>query len=307
MPTDTSRETMLDPNAFPSLLLGVVIFEPTPDELMNVRRLRSLHQMVAVFDNSTTVATRSHNSFVCQMHGIHYEGSATNNGTAAGLNSLLRYAESQRCQWLLYFDQDSVPTEDYVEVTVRHLARYARERAAVVGSTVINHSPTHQVDDIKQQDLEEVRYIPASGMCINVKVACGLGGFSEKLGLDTVDIDFCMKARHGGFDVLVDKSRILYHSYGEATNRPAKFLGRPLYRYPLWRRELMGRNSAILLREHFVSFPLESLKFVVGGFVMTMACACNERRADVVRVFLRGFVRALYVKTVRPPELGQKV
>lgn len=259
----------------PSLLCCSITFEPaTADLRATIAQLTGWNGGVAVYDNSVTDSVRIDVRLACDMAGIPYLGDGRNLGTAGALNRLVAHASEQTYDWMFYVDQDSRFSDAYRELLVSAIA-CVNERAevAAVGSLIELNADDATASAVYRCRFVERRFLIASGTLFRVQAVCRLGGFDLGMFLDTVDHEFCLRARSLGWSILRDNSRILVHRIGENSRVVNKWSQLRIARHPIWRRELMWRNTVVLVRRYWRAFPMDCLRHLCARLAETLLAA----------------------------------
>src|SRR5690606_25376916 len=100
-----------------------------------------------------------------------------------------------------------------------------------------------------------------------------------------------------GMRVAVDTRRVLSHPIGESAHELGSRL--TLWRHPGWRRELMWKNSWLLVREYATRRPVECLRHMLARFAETFASAVVFRDPGYLRSALKGTRWAMSDKSQR--------
>lgn len=237
----------------------------------------------AIYDNSDTPDARARVRHSCERAGVDYLCGGSNIGTAGGLNALCKFAADRGAQVLHYLDQDSIASPSYLDALERSVNLLMTSTSvAIVGASVRSTSPPGEAGE----GPVVASAIIASGMAMRVEVVQKLGGFDQELFLDLVDFDLCFRLRRAGYLVLRDPSRVLDHEVGTSARFLSKRLGWSLTTHPLWRRELMWRNSVIFVRRHWRSFPTACAKHMIVRLVDTLIIGL--RTADFNQLLAAG-------------------
>jgi rhamnosyltransferase len=262
-----------------SLLGTCITFEPTTEDLDSLTQQLCLFPRRALFDNSLTPAARAAIMLRCHDLNIEYLSENKNLGTAGGLNRLAALAKHHDIQWMFYFDQDST-FDIHFYGRLQDVAEIAAVMGlAAVGSTIHERS-TIQPEEPKNR-IAPARYLIASGTLFGVGAWEGVGQFDESLFLDTVDHEWCLRARVRGYRLGQAPTLALSHRIGR--NQRAILGGRiQPTQHPSWRRELMWRNSIILTRRYWKSNPVQILRHLVARLVDSLACAWVFRDLRVI-------------------------
>jgi rhamnosyltransferase len=97
-----------------------------------------------------------------------------------------------------------------------------------------------------------------SGNLLNLEATRAAGPFEEKLFIDCVDLEYCLRLRKEGFVIIQDNTVPLEHSLGDF--RTWKFLGLKIgySNHNPVRRYYITRNKIYVLRKYFRSDPVFS-------------------------------------------------
>lgn len=234
----------------------VVTVTHHPDSAWPDRFVGQAAEAVAsvIVDNHSDEEEAEIISKVAARHGTHLVRNKTNLGLAVALNQGAQLAFDEGHRWLLVFDQDSCPLPGIGAELVRlyHLAA-TRCSTAVVGANFF--------DEAKQalrfpslgaarREWVPVRTVIASGSLIEREAYRTIGPFREEFFVDSVDHDYCLRARAKGFQVALATRPLMMHCIGAETTH--RVLGRRIAtsNHSAARRYDMGRNRTALAREY---------------------------------------------------------
>ena len=177
----------------------------------------------------------------------------SNLGIAAAQNAGIDRARVLKCNYVLFFDQDSTPESDLVARLRAGLERASEAGLVVAGigplpvdgrltrAAVIPKGPT-------RSGLVEVDHLISSGCLVPLTSIDRVGAMREELFIDYVDIEWCLRARSAGLRCYMDPSVRMPHEFGA----PTDVLGLKIsMRTPL-RHYYLVRNSLWLWRQRFV-------------------------------------------------------
>lgn len=212
---------------------AVVLHDPDDSDLKNIHCFNCLGQ-VFVVDNSTPPALRVHNELGGNPR-ISLIVPGKNIGIAAALNLAASAALKAGYDWLLTMDQDSrfhgknlgdlVDSLAFVDTSTTGIvcARYADKDCYV---------------EMRGHRFNALLVTITSGSLLNLKAYGTTGPFLEKLFVDQVDHEYCLRLKRHGFKVLQAKGVVMDHRLG----RPQYFLGSCVSHHPPFRRYYMTRN-----------------------------------------------------------------
>lgn len=203
---------------------GVVLYNPTPEQLANVKRLR---EFLPVF-----IADNTRN----------------NRGIAWGLNETAIESIKTGYDWLLTLDQDANLTEAQWDAYRLEFDKLdTREVAAVV--------PVVDQREEMEEGTEDVLTAMTSGMIINLDAWERTGGFEELLFIDEVDTEYCLRVNLCGWRVVKLKSVSIPHQPGKAITINTKWGERLVAYHPPKRIYYIVRNFWYLRNLYSKHFP----------------------------------------------------
>jgi rhamnosyltransferase len=235
-------------NAVENLLLAVVIYEPTLEQLKNIQKLRNLEIDFVVFQNS-----------LFPKSDIPVLGNGVNVGVAAAYNNIFEYAKKRGKEFVLLLDQDTsyINTQNFHQIILELLSEFnLNKRLGAVGMK-FNQNQTND---------QFTPYILTSGTMYCVKYINSIGGFEEKLFIDEVEILAHMKLMINGYSVLSKFDYCMGHTVGDPIHlKIGKYKlnttnHSPIRRYYMTRNRLHTKWS---MRRHLIDVrpPIKSLIF----------------------------------------------
>ena len=176
------------------LALGFVIYRPETGFLNRVQRAIESGFDVYIFDNSPEQDLVR--NFCADKAKARYITAGKNLGLGFGVSSVCAQAYYQGHSALLFFDQDSI----YSEETLSFIEAYYSEHPKL--------ETTHSVVAFNSKDLdrsldcfENVDLVINSGSLFFLKNLETLSWHNEKYFVDGVDYEFCLRSKMRGFKV----------------------------------------------------------------------------------------------------------
>jgi rhamnosyltransferase len=173
--------------------------------------------------NADDLFLKSTNAIVLQL--------SKNEGIATAQNIGVQYARQTGATYLAFFDQDSLPSLDFLQLlqdTFESLESSGK-RPAAVGPQIVDAKdgvviPFVQfgVWGVKKGRREEVHgavpadFLIASGMLTSVERFHEIGKWESGLFIDNVDFEWCFRARAKGYRCYGVPEATLEHSIGDA-------------------------------------------------------------------------------------------
>lgn len=198
----------------------------------------------------------------CRALGCEVIENERNAGIASALNRGIRLALDDGADAVLTLDQDSVVGPGYVANAMEHL-RLARSLGifpALLSTATINGLTAPYRSEINGLTLA---WAPIqSGLLITSEVVDRIGLLDEELFIDSVDVDYFLRARSAGVPTLMIPGADITHSLGEATKWTAPKLIRSFYpgfefrQAEPYRHYYIARNNLIVYKRHIRRAPL---------------------------------------------------
>jgi rhamnosyltransferase len=228
----------------------VILYNPDASVVSNIATYCHALDVLYVIDNSPTQVMEQVGRITALSGRIRYAWMGENIGLAAALNRAGRLAVDEGCGWLLTMDQDS-----------RFSGREPDDLIAGIGPLESRFGnigiigPLHLVSDHfalqPEERYTEIRYTMTSGNLLNLAAAGVTGPFEEKLFIDCVDMDYCLRLRKAGFRIVQDNRVRLQHSLGDFDTRSILGLKVGLSNHNPVRRYYITRNKIYVLANYF--------------------------------------------------------
>lgn len=243
-------------NKLSDVLLAVIVYNPSNNQLANIQKLAKLDCELCVFLNSPI----SENS----LERVKLLGHQVNVGVGAAYNEIFKYAREKNKKFVLLLDQDTNYVEDGALLDKLEnllIEFYKNERLGAIG---MRFRP-NQVND------QVTPYILTSGTLYKTDAMFEVNGFRDDLFIDEVDIQAHMQLILHGYFVLSKSDYTMKHTVGD----PIKFrIGNfviqttnhsPIRRYYMTRNRLNTRwkMRGLDVRPIFKPIIFESLRIIL--------------------------------------------
>lgn len=178
------------------IIASIITYNPAIDRLQdNINAL--LHQVneVIIVDNHSTNLSKIIS--VVTQYKLFRISNSSNEGIAKALNQAAEYALKKGYKWIITLDQDSVAPENLV-FTYSKFADY-NDIGIVCCKIVDRNFGELQEQKLKTKGYEEVPMCITSASMMNLNAWKQVGGFDEKMFIDSVDFDICLSMREHGY------------------------------------------------------------------------------------------------------------
>ncbi|MRD55530.1 hypothetical protein GH816_03110 [Betaproteobacteria bacterium LSUCC0115] len=230
-------------------------------------------------------------------------GDGHNVGIGRALNGFAQWAQSVDVQAAVAFDQDSLITCQDLRAlleTFKVLRQTSATPIAAVGPRLVDARSGQPLVHFKPYGLfrqpihfkqgahgeaHSADHLITSAMVFDLRAYEAIGAFSEDYFIDLIDIEWCLRARHRGFELVVTARAVLRQSIGRQTKR---LLGRAVFVHAPARNFTLIRNSIWMARFAPMSFGRRVNEW--GHLVMRIAhlLLAGDQRRDRACQILRG-------------------
>jgi len=234
----------------------IVTYQPYLSEVQSsLAKLRPQVDAIVLVDNASLGPLREGLRGLAVEFRCHLIENAANLGIAEALNQAVRYASAQHAKFVLFFDQDSGTSPDFVTQQLAcYRAASQHARVGLVAPTILLRSDHTRARPVC---LRNGRIILAqtSGALMPLAVFDDVGLFRADLFIDYVDYEHCLRMFTKGWQIAYAEAAELDHMPGNGTS--VQFLGRTIHTVgaaPL-RHYYETRNCLWVVTHHFRSSP----------------------------------------------------
>jgi rhamnosyltransferase len=276
-----------------------ILFHPDDVVKLNVNSYLNEVDTAYIIDNTEGEATDNRNLFVSltELHKIVFIKNKTNEGIGKSLNIAFEMAVDAGFDWMLTMDQDSGFKENGFFKLAE--SKFNDNNIAIIGASVHQQIPfTKQVD----ADFNSAVFLITSGNLVRISAWKKLGGYNEKLFIDEVDTDFCLRMQNNGFKILSTTTNFLQHKLGNQFEANIPFSKRvwPIGIHAPFRMYYMARNGLYMIKNYAFSHPkyaLYRMKSFMAKFLFILFF--YPKKAQYLNCFFSGvtdFMRSKYGK-----------
>ncbi|GAB5099231.1 rhamnosyltransferase [Caballeronia sp. HLA56] len=231
-----------------------MFYHPDTDCVMRANRFARFGNCVVV-DNTEVLRTADELRLDSR---VMYLPNGANLGIATGINRGVARLLELGCTRALIFDQDSEPSDELLAGLPMLVEREvsAGRRVALIGPAyddarlggtapfVRFRFPALERVAPAGTELIPVDFLISSGSCINLASWHDIGPMEDALFIDFVDLEWCVRARARGYEVLGSPTLHLSHSLG---GEPVRIFGRAYPSHSPLRHYYLFRNATALM------------------------------------------------------------
>ena len=231
----------------------IILYHPPSEVLNNILSYYDEVQRLYIFDNTETHSCKALFDGLDKVVFIH---NAENRGIARRLNEGCNMAIKDGFDWALTMDQDSRFPNGLFASYMSCMQQHGNwDKVAVFGMKY----EAYEIESFQECKTKLTPFIITSGMLLNLPIVKLLQGFDEKLFIDAVDHEYCLRANQHGHETVRFNNLFLHHVVGAVVKRAslktlylvkkAKSVHSPVRCY------YMLRNSLYLAGKYENDFP----------------------------------------------------
>lgn len=225
----------------------VVLYNPDESIIENINSYIHDLKKLYIVDNSEEKNIDLIEKIKIISHKCEYIDNHGNQGIAHALNVGAKLALKNKADWLLTMDQDtSFVNSDF--------ARFQEELGSIDISNIAIVSPSHYLQDENNKFYLELTM--TSGNLLNLYIFKKIGEFDEKLFIDSVDTEYCLRILRNGYKIKRVPYVILNHNLGAIKKH--KVFGRSFAttNHNCFRRYYIMRNRFYVWSKYNDTYPL---------------------------------------------------
>jgi len=284
----------------------VITFFPDSGFSDRLEKIAAQVSRMIVVDNGTTGESGvSLERALGARRGVTCIRNNENLGVAAALNQGIRKALNEGdCPWIITFDQDSLPAADMVEKMLTVWRSHPHpERVMVAGPRTAFVDSTSRPDPAEDRSWREVTHVITSGSLISRQAFHLAGYYNEGLFIDYVDIEYCLRLRSLGYQVIEVHSTEMLHHMGRLEER--LFMGDKVHptHHPPLRRYYQFRNAVLLHRQYRKSQrPWRRTNMIILMKILILILLYEKQRLRSLFQIMRGIGHGLAGRSGRSGE-----
>jgi len=264
-----------------------------PARVERIRRQVGL--IVIVNDGESAENVEILKDWFSEMPDVILHHNLVNIGIAAALNIGVSIAKREGFHWVLTLDDDTIVEPDMVKNLIETwnlVTGQGGKPVAIMGmSRSGKHADRFRSCPAKGRLFVEKRGIITSGSLMPLDVYDVVGPFRAEFFIDSIDYDFCMRARARGFRVIEACLRGMIHPIGNCIKLRIGPLTLESTNHTPIRRYYAFRNSTVLAKEHFINDPLYALAvFVFQLRTIALILMLENDRLKKIKMIFRGLL-----------------
>lgn len=263
-------------------LAGVVIlYEPTDEDLSNMKTYIDDIDLLYVIDNSK----EKNDSRLIKNKKIKYIFNNENKGLSIPYNDACEMARSDGYKWLLTMDQDTRFEKNVLKVLKEKIVN---TDTSDIGIVVSWHNTKLHIPKPKE-DIDYPLEVMSSGNLVNLDIHKKVGGFKDWMFIDGIDIEYGLNLKKHGYKIMRVNTVEMVHNLGDIYYR--NFFGKELLvtNHSALRRYYQCRNY-LYIRDMYIDLEPEFCKILVKFKTIILAIILYENnKIKKIKAFREGY------------------
>lgn len=237
----------------------IVTFHPDEGFSNCLEQAQNQFPLVIVVDNGSQPAAMLRN--LDRPPYIHLIANQVNLGLAAALNQGVKLALQKGFEWIVTLDQDTILAETML-ATLLDVYHQSGGGNVMIGS---NYWDEHRGRNFIQcADAEivfqERKTLITSGTLLPLSLFKAIGRFREDYFIDSVDHEFCLRARAHGCRILISCRPVMRHSIGAHVENASRLRQFMSFNHSPSRKYYIARNTVATVRSYLFQEPMWSMR-----------------------------------------------
>lgn len=270
-----------------------ILYYPNERVYFNISKILPFVDKIYLIDNTPVPKIQANfQQLIKNNEKIAYSCYFSNKGIAKALNDAANYAIEDHFDFLLTLDQDSEITDDFFVQLDDFLNQYSMDNIGILSPFHANRYRENKNGNIQYQQIDATM---TSGNLLNLLAYQKVGKFEEKLFIDYVDIEYCLRMRKVGFKIIQNNKMILNHELGWVSKHRLLWKTLLVTNHDPQRRYYITRNRLFVINKYKFSFFIYALYEIKNFFKDILKIICFEKqKGEKLRMILKGMRDFIY-------------
>ena len=268
----------------------IVTYHPDNTFPLRFAEIKKQFPNVVIVDNGSNEAAIRMLLALVEPNKENFLGNIDNLGVAVALNQAVELVSKWKLEWIVTFDQDTDIFPDLL-ATLEYICQTCGSDRILVGPNYWNANKQRYFlnPHSTSRAFQPRKTLITAGMLISLNAFKEIGLFREDYFIDSVDHEFCLRARSLGYQILISRKPGMSQSIGR-NRQHASWLRRYMsFDHSPVRKYYIARNSVASVQQYFFREPLWSMFQCLRLMADVMSIAFFEaEKLTKLRAFARG-------------------
>ena len=256
---------------------------------------------IIIVNNSPEISLESF-----QSSHVTIINNSDNIGLASALNAGILEAKKQGAEMVALFDQDTLLPSDFSQNMLKHINAYQGEKPALFSPVFFNHVTDDYGSIInfkpfrlirskpdKEKSITHPQYVITSGSFIPISVLDDVGLMRAELFIDFVDIEWGLRARAKGYEIISFPQVEIVHYLGDSS---VSFMGTNYPIHSPLRMYYYFRNAMYLYRMRGIDWNWRLVDSTRNLFRFLFYMLFVKNRFTYFKYIIKGYYHGLIKK-----------
>lgn len=241
----------------PQNTCAVIVTRHHDEELPNrIRDIQAQFSLVIVVDNGSPPASLEMLRTMAESPQVYLAENQANLGIATALNQGVDLALKRGFKWVVTLDQDTRIFADLLTTLISVYEKSGKNNV-MIGSNYWNAHK--QQDFIRCTDnaagFRERKTLITSGSLMSSSMFSAIGLFRDDYFIDSVDHEFCLRARRYGWRILISCKPVMSQCIGSCVENASRLRRVMAFNHSPVRKYFIARNTVATVMSYFCQEP----------------------------------------------------
>ena len=268
-----------------------IIVTFNPDDTIGERllKLADTFQFVLVVDNSCDEGQIGKIAQCARQLNFYVISNRSNIGLGAALNQGFSVALQKGLQWCVFFDQDTKIYPSFLNSSQRSILK-SKTQPAIIGNNYLDkHAGISRFpySTVKNAYYKKAKTVITSGSFVSMELYDKIGGFREDYFIDSIDHEYCLRARKQGYNVILSLPIAMEHNLGQQRNGRYRLLSVPEHEPK--RKYYIARNTVVTIKTYY-SFDKGWCLRQIARLTVEFVCIFlfESKKKEKIRAAIKG-------------------
>lgn len=282
----------MSPHSPTNLNTCAIIVTYHPDNTFPLRfaEIKKQFPNVVIVDNGSNEAAIRMLLALVEPNNENFLGNTDNLGVAAALNQAVELVSKRKLEWIVTFDQDTDIFPDLL-ATLEYICQTCGSDRILVGPNYWNANKQRYFlnPHSTSRAFQPRKTLITAGMLMSLNAFNEIGLFREDYFIDSVDHEFCLRARSLGYQILMSRKPGMSQPIGCNRQHASRLRRYISFDHSPVRKYYIARNSVASVQKYFFREPLWSMFQCLRLMVDVMSIAFFEaEKLKKLRAVARG-------------------
>lgn len=278
----------ITPPCYDDITIIIVTYHPNESFYEHATALLDQFKSIIIVDNSGPGVFQTER---LASDKIHVNLNNRNMGLGAALNIGCEKALTLNFRWAVTLDQDTQLSPDYLS-EMKSAWTECDQKPRILGCNYLNISrSSYKFRPSKTPVVRPKKTVITSGCLTHLPTWALLGKFRADYFIDSIDHEFCLRARRSGYCVAVNHQHLMEHVIGEHAEYHRYFRWLSPYTHSPWRTYTRTRNTVTTMKDYAKFEPVWCIQKLAGLSIDILAITFLEnKKLARFRAFIDGFL-----------------